>query len=98
MEERTRTAFGGVDRGGSSQGLFKKRVNEAVERGGIIEKGCWKEKIDGLEVVREMATDMVCIRLVNLKVWLHFWPLMNHKSIACTSALISLSMAFFFSA
>lgn len=44
-------------------------------------------------VVRDTATDMVCIRLVNLKVVLHFWPLLKIISTSFTSGFTSLSMA-----
>lgn len=74
---------------------MKERVKDAVERGGIRERGGLREKRDGSVDVRETATGMVCIRLVSFKIWLHFWFLMNKKLISCTSGLISLSMAFF---
>lgn len=50
-------------------------MKDTVERGGMMERGWEKERRDGLVVERETATDMVCMRLVNLKVVEHFWPL-----------------------
>lgn len=52
-----------------------------------------KERSDGFVVLRETATDMVCMRLVNLKVVEHFWPLVNTMFTSFTSALTSLSIA-----
>lgn len=47
---------------------------DAVESGGIMEKGLLMEKMEGFVVVRDTATDMVCMRLVSLKEELHFCP------------------------
>lgn len=55
--------------------------------------GSAKEKAEGLVVVRETATDMVCIRLVNRKVAVHRWPRLKVSSSSFTSTLTSLSMA-----
>lgn len=65
---------------------------EDEESGGIIEKVWFKEKREGFVVVREIATVMVCIRLVSLKVELHLCPFLNIISTSFSSAFTNLSM------
>lgn len=84
--------FGGEDSGGWWQGWVKNRVMDKVERGGMREREGLKEKREGSDEVRETATGMVCIKLVRLNFWEHFWPLMNRISIVWISGLMSLSM------
>lgn len=43
-------------------------------------------------VVKDTATDMVCMRLVSLKEELHFWPFWNINSTSFVSAFTNLSM------
>lgn len=69
-------------------------MKEEVDRGGRIEKGLGKEREDGFVVESETATDMVCMRLVSLKVAVDFWPLVKVRFTSFTSALTSLSMEF----
>ncbi|RDX57955.1 hypothetical protein CR513_62768, partial [Mucuna pruriens] len=87
MVARTVMASGGSERGGWSEGVY-----DAEESGGITEKTLLMEKIDGFVVVRDTATDMVCIRLVSLKEELHFWPFESIISTSFASAFTSLSM------
>jgi hypothetical protein len=42
------------------------------ESGGITDNGLLIEKVDGFVVVRETATDMVCMRFVSLNEVMHF--------------------------
>lgn len=69
-------------------------MNDEVERGGRIERGFVKERRNGLVVVRETATVMVCMRLVSLKVVEHFWFRLKVMFTSFTSGFTSLSMAF----
>lgn len=43
-------------------------------------------------VVKDTATDMVCMRLVSLKEELHFWPFRKIISTSFVSAFTNLSM------
>lgn len=52
-----------------------------------------KENRDGFVVVRLTATDMVCMRLLSLKVVLHLWSLLKLSSTSFTSGFTNLSMA-----
>lgn len=51
-----------------------------------------KENRDGFVVVRLTATDMVCMRLLSLKVVLHLWSLLKLSSTSFTSGFTNLSM------
>lgn len=64
----------------------------AVERGGMTEKGWEKERVVGLVEIKEMATGMVCIRLVNRKKAEHLRLRLKVMSTSFTSATTSLSM------
>lgn len=55
-------------------------------------KGWVKEKTEGFVVVSDTATAMVCMRLVNRNVVVHFWPLLKAKSTSLTSGCTSLSI------
>lgn len=57
-----------------------------------MEKGLLREKRDGFVVVRDTATDMVCMRLLSLNVELHFWLFWNISSTSFESGFTSLSM------
>jgi len=92
MVARTVMASGGSERGGWSEVWETCRVYDAEESGGIVEKGLLMEKRDGFVVVRDTATDMVCIRFVSLKEELHFWPFKNITSTSFASAFTSLSI------
>lgn len=65
---------------------------DAVDSGGIVEKGLLMEKREEFVVVKDTATDMVCMRLVSLKEELHFWPFWNINSTSFVSAFTNLSM------
>jgi hypothetical protein len=68
-------------------------VYDKEESGGIMEKGWVKEKALGFVVVRDTATAMVCMRLVNRNVEEHFWAFLKTKSTSLTSGCTSLSIA-----
>lgn len=57
-----------------------------------MEKGLLREKREGFVVVKDTATDMVCMRLLSLKAELHFWPFWNINSTSFESGFTSLSM------
>lgn len=90
IADRTVMMAGGEERGGSKEGR-RWMVKVVVERGGRMENGVGKVKL-GCEVDTETATDMVCIRFVNLKLDKHFWDLVKVRFSSFTSALTSLSM------
>lgn len=67
-------------------------MKDEVERGDRIERGVVKESKEGFEVVRETATDIVCMRLVSLMVVEHFSCLLKIMFTSFTSGFTSLSM------
>lgn len=69
-------------------------MKDEVERGDRIERGVVKESKEGFEVVRETATDIVCMRLVSLMVVEHFSCLLKIMFTSFTSGFTSLSMEF----
>ncbi|KHN03761.1 hypothetical protein glysoja_010990 [Glycine soja] len=50
------------------------------------------EKREEFVVVKDTATDMVCMRLVSLKEELHFWPFWNINSTSFVSAFTNLML------
>lgn len=93
-DDLTRIVSRGLDKGGREEGLDKRRVKDEVDRGGMVDSGFVKERRDGLVVVSETATVMVCMRLVRLKVAEHFSFRLNIMFTSFTSAFTSLSIVF----
>lgn len=62
------------------------------ESGGITDKGLLIEKVVGFVVVKETATDMVCMRFVSLNEEQHFWFFWKGRFTSLNSVFTNLSM------
>lgn len=62
------------------------------ESGGITDKGLLIEKVVGFVVVKETATDMVCMRFVSLNEEEHFWFFWKLRFTSLNSVFTNLSM------